>query len=806
MGIKCLKCHAENSDTSRFCSECGTQLPPAEEVFHTKTLETPKEELTTGSTFAGRYEIIEELGRGGMGRVYKALDKEIEENIALKLLNPEIASDEKTIKRFRNELKFARKISHRNVCRMYDLRKEEETLYIVMEYVPGEDLKNLIRRIGAFPVEETISIAEQVLEGLAEAHRLGVVHRDLKPQNIMIDEESCVQIMDFGIARSLKAKGITETGIIIGTPDYMSPEQVEGKEVDQLSDIYSLGVILYEMVTGKVPFEGETALSIAFKHKTEAPQEPIELNKKIPEDLSQVILKCMEKTKEKRFQSSEELLTILRKIKKVTPDAMKTFPEIPEEKEEKEEKNSIAVLSFIDLSPQKDQDYFCDGLAEELINALSHIQDLRVAARSSSFSFKRKDIDVREVGKKLDVHTVLEGSVRKAGNRLRITAQLINVSDGYHLWSEKYDRDMEDVFAIQDEISLAIVEKLKVKLLKGEKTRMVKRHTEDNEAFNLYLKGRYFWNRRHEGDMLRAIEFYKQALAKDPQYALPYAGIADVFNVFGIWAFLPPKHAYSKTHEVLKKAMAIDDTIGELYTSMAFINILYEWDWHTAEKNNKKGIELNPSNAYAHGWYAVTLMVMERPDEAIPEVNKALELEPLSPIINALQGTILGFMSQVDKGRERLHKTLEMEPNLPMAHLWLGMLYLHPEADYKKAIMHLQKAADLGMIFSLGYLGLAYGLIGDEEKALKTLNQLDAISKEKYVSPLSRAMIYIGLDKLDEAFEYLEKSYEARDYFLCLIFSGFIKIMPLTSKVLSDPRFTTLMKKIGLREILIKSN
>jgi len=796
--MKCSQCRTKNPPDSIFCSKCGTRIHPLEEIPSlTKTLKTPTRELAKGTLLAGRYEIIEELGRGGMGRVYKALDKEIEENVALKLLNPEIAADEKTIKRFHNELKFARKISHRNVCRMYDLRREEDAHYIIMEYVPGEDLKSLIRRAGALPVGKSISIAEQALEGLIEAHRIGVVHRDLKPQNIMIDEEDNVKIMDFGIARSLKARGITETGMIIGTPDYMSPEQVEAKEVDQRSDIYSLGVILYEMLTGQVPFVGETALSIALKHKTEIPQEPIELNPQLPSDLSQVILKCMDKKREKRHQSADELLLELRKIKKAIPEAIKAFPKEILEKEEKEEKNSIAVLSFMDLSPQRDQEYFCDGLAEELINALSHIQDLRVAARSSSFSYKGKDIDVREVGKKLNVQTVLEGSVRKAGNRLRITAQLINVADGYHLWSEKYDRDMEDIFAIQDEISLAIVEKLKVKLLKGEKTRLIKRHTENKEAFNLYLKGRYFWNRRHEGDMLRAIEFYKQALEKDPQYALPYVGIADVFNVFGVWAFMPPKEACSKAKEALERAIAIDDTIGEAYTSMAFFNFLHEWDWPTAEKNYKKGIELNPNNAYAHAWYAVALVAIKRPDQAIPEANKALELEPLSPIINALQGVIIGRMGQVDKGRERLNKTLEMEPNLPMAHLWLGMLYLFPEPDYKKAITHFQKAADFRMIFALGYLGWAYALSGKKDEALKILDRLDKLSEKKYVSPLLRAMIYFGLDKLDEAFEHLEKSYQVRDYFFL-----FINDPPLTSEVLSDPRFLALMKKTVLGEKL----
>jgi serine/threonine protein kinase/predicted ATPase len=348
--MKCSQCHAENPDDSRFCSKCGTQLLPSEEIppSATKTLQTPTEELTKGTTFASRYEIIEELGKGGMGKVYRVMDKKIDEEVALKLLNPEVAADEKTIKRFRNELKFARKITHKNVCRMYHLSEEEGTSYITMEYVPGEDLKSFIRKSGQITTEKALSISKQVCEGLAEAHKLGVVHRDLKPQNIMIDKEGNARIMDFGIARSVEAKGVTEVGMIIGTPDYMSPEQVEGKEADQRSDIYSLGIIIYEMVTGKVPFEGDTPLSIALKHKTETPSDPREFNDQISEDLSSVILKCMEKDKEKRYQKTEELLSELINIEKgISTEAAAEQPQIPafliEPEEKVEEKRPVFV-------------------------------------------------------------------------------------------------------------------------------------------------------------------------------------------------------------------------------------------------------------------------------------------------------------------------------------------------------------------------------------------------------------------------------------------------------------------------------
>jgi len=785
--MKCPKCQFENPDDSKFCKECGTQVISSEKISpsHTKTLEIPKEEFTRGSIFAKRYDFIEELGTGGMGNVYKVFDKKIKEEVALKILKPEIA-DEKTIERFSSELKLARKIRHENVCQMYDINEEEGTHYITMEYVAGEDLKSFIRRVGQLPVGKTISIAMQVCEGLSEAHKLGVVHRDLKPQNIMIDKEGNARIMDFGIARSVKGKGITGAGMMIGTPEYMSPEQVEAKEVDQRSDIYSLGVILYEMVTGRVPFEGDTPFAIGVKHKSEIPKNPKEINAQIPDDLSRVIVNCLEKDKEKRHQDTNELISELSKMGKEKPEKEKIG--------ETKLKKSIAVLPFIDLSPKKDKEYFCDGMAEELINSLTKISDLRVVARTSAFSFREKNLDVPEIGRRLNVETILEGSVRKAGNRLRITAQLINVADGYHIWSDKYDRDMEDIFAIQDEISLAIVDNLKVKLLGREKAKLVKRYTDNLEAYKLYLKGRFFWNKRNEIGVKKGLEYFQQAVKKDKGYTLAYSGMADCYLILSWYGAFPQKEAYQKAKEAALKALEIDDMLAEAHTSLAFIKLLADWDWASTDREFKRAIELNPNYITAHHWRSFCLFFRARFDEAIEEMKQALELDPFSLIINCDLGWVYYYARQYDQAIEALQKTLEMDPNFVSAHSFLGRVYLQ-KSMYKEALAEFQKEKEpsRGWMQSVETLfAIAYLKMGKKKEAQQVLDDMIERTKQEYVSPYHIALLCFTLGENDLGFEWLDRAYKERDHWLL-----YLNAEPMFDTVRPDPRFTKLIKKIG---------
>ena len=834
--MQCPRCRLENPEGTFYCEKCGEELSPPEEIqpSRTETYVRPKQDLTTGSTFANRYQIIEELGRGGMGKVYKAFDKEVNAKIALKLIKPEIAADKDTIERFRNELKVARDISHKNICRMYDLGKDAGNYYLTMEYVPGEDLKNMIRMSGQLGVGTAVNIAKQVGEGLSEAHKLGFVHRDLKPSNIMIDRNGCVRIMDFGIARSIKGKGITDAGVTIGTPEYMSPEQVEGKDVDQRSDIYSLGVILYEMLTGRVPFEGDTPFTVGVKHKGEIPKDPREFNAQVPDGLSRLILKCLEKTKEKRCQSTDELRSDLGKIEKGIPTAERAIPNVkpltskeitvkfnlkkvlipsiiviaviilgvairrllPRKQPAPAEpgRQSIAVLPFEDLSPSKDQEYLCNGMAETLINALTNIKDLWVPARTSSFSFKGKNLGIREIGRQLGVDNLLESSVQVIGNKLRITANLIQAKTGFHVWSQAYDRQLKDVFAIQDEIAQAIVKALKITLL-GEKERpLVKNYTHNLDAYNLYLQGRYFWYKRTDEAMLESVKYFDRAIEKDPSYALAYAGLADSYITLGQWRVAPPKDVYPKAKQAAIKALEIDEGLGEAHASLAMIKRDFEWDWPGSGQEFKRAIELNPNYSVAHQWYSEYLVTAGRFEQAIAEVKRAQELDPLS-LVNYVAGAIVFRMArQFDLSLAECQKAIDLDPNYGPAYLYRGYSYLS-KGIHEKAVLDIKKYLALSRPSPnfQSKLAVSYALAGHGNETRKILDDLMKQSGQEYISPMAIAEIYQALGAKDEAFLWFEKAVEERAYGII-----YLKTSPDYDALRSDPRFTKLLQKIGL--------
>jgi serine/threonine-protein kinase len=803
MGIKCPKCQHENPDDTLFCGKCGTQLPSPEKVEVTETLETPKKDLIRGTTLANRYEIIEELGKGGMGRVYRVEDTKLKQEVGLKLIKSEIAKDKKTIERFSNELRLARKIRHKNVCGMFDLGEAEGAHFITMEYIRGEDLKSFIHRSGQLAIGTAVRIAKQVCEGLAEAHKLGVVHRDLKPSNIMIDRDGDSRIMDFGIARSLKAKGITGAGMMIGTPEYMSPEQVEGKETDQRSDIYSLGVILYEMVTGRVPFRGDTALSIAMKHKMEEPSGPRTLNDMVSEDLSRVILWCLKKDKMLRCQTAEELLSELTKIEKKTTIAERilTQEEPPSETAGiSDVQNSIAVLPFTNMSADPEQEYFCAGMTEELINSLTKIKDLRVVARTSAFSFKGKDLDVREIGKKLNVGKVLEGSVRIATNRIRITAQLINVADGYHLWSDRYDRELEDVFAIQDDVTMAIVDNLKLKLVSQEKAAVLKRNTDDVEAYNLYLKGSHYFRMYGGKGFDEAIDCYQQALQKDPAYSMAYSGLSEVYIAISFWGNIPPKEAIPKAKAYAKKALEIDDTNGESYGALGFIHTIHDWNWKAAERELKQAIELNPNSAINRMYYSWLLSNSEKHEEAIAEALHAQVLDPISSFINAFVGLAFFFLRQFDRAVEELQKVIKMNPDSYLAHYHLGMVYT-ARSNIEGAIEEYKKALECsdGVPFIEMLLAIVYYDSGKRDQAEKIFESLKQRAKNEYIPPTSFFLMNLVLGKLGEANQWLKRAGEEHDSYLC-----WTRIIPIDF-FSQKSKIKALLEKTGIKMMIGKT-
>jgi len=446
------------------------------------------------------------------------------------------------------------------------------------------------------------------------------------------------------------------------------------------------------------------------------------------------------------------------------------------------------------MSPEKDQEYFCDGLAEELINALTQIKDLHVVARTSAFSFKDKQLDVRDIGRKLNVETVLEGSVRKAGNRLRITGQLVNVADGYHLWSERFDREMDDVFAIQDEITLAIVDKLKPNLLRAEKAKLARRQTVDLEVYDLYLKGRWFWNKRTEQGLRKSIEYFEQAIEKDPNYALAYAGLADVYIVLPTWTPEPPKGIYLKAKELTLKTLEIDDGIAEAHASLGFLMGMCDHDWKGAEREYKRAIELNPGYGQAHSWYAVTLSLLERFDEAFKEAEQALELDPLSLTRHFYAALILNNVRDYDQAIEVLQRALEMDPNFPTTRVRLADAYAR-KSMYEEALAEYQKEATFrtGAFLSEIGTGIVYARIGERQKAEEILGDLLRQSEDKYITPYGLAKLCFALGENDKGFKWLEKAYEELDIML-----GRIKVDADLDSMRSDPRFKALLKKMNL--------
>jgi serine/threonine protein kinase len=738
------------------------------------------------------YRILGRLGEGGMGVVYKAKDTKLKRTVALKFLSTQALGSQEEKIRFVNEAQTAAALDHPSICTVHEIDEADGQTFIAMAYIEGLSLKDKIQS-GPLRLDQALEITIQVAEGLQEAHGKGIVHRDVKSGNIMITPKGQAKIMDFGLAKIAGDRLAPRDETTSGTVAYMSPEQASRGRIDLRTDIWSLGVVLYEMVAGQLPFKGNYSEAVIYSILNEEPISIKELHPKVPVELERILNKALAKSPDERYQQINDMLVDLRSVRNQLKSGI-----FAEGTARTKPQPSIAVLPFVDMSSQKDQEYFCDGMAEELINALTKIEKLQVASRTSAFQFKGKAHDIHEVGKKLKVQTVLEGSVRKARNRLRITAQLVDVADGYHLWSEKYDRDMEDIFAIQDEISLAIVERLKVKLLGGEKKNLVKRYTDNIEAYNLYLKGRYFWSKRTEQGLKKGIEYFKRAIKKDAHYALAYAGLADSYSLLCSYHILSPEESIPRAETAAKRAMQIDDSLAEAYEALAHVRILYDWNWSESQQEFKRAIQVNPGFATAHQRYSLLLTVMGQLDEAIAQIKQAQELDPLSLIINTDVALIFYIARQYDRAIEQSRNVIDMDPNFGVAHFVLG-LALEQKKSYKGAIAELQKgiSASGGITVMTGALGHAYAVSGNRDKALRVLDELKELSRRRYVSPYTIASIYVGLGEKGQALEWLQKAYEDRSVWLIHLH---LKVDPRLDSLRPDPRLKALLKKMGLEK------
>jgi TolB-like protein/Tfp pilus assembly protein PilF len=697
-----------------------------------------------------------------MGEVYKATDTRLGRTVAIKLLRS-AHSD-----RFEREARAIAALNHPHICTLHDIGPN----YLVMEYVEGSTLR------GPLPLDEAMRLALQIASALEAAHAKGIIHRDLKPDNIIITQMG-VKLLDFGLAKLELTAEVSETtvnetlaGTILGTIAYMSPEQVEGKPADGRSDIFSFGLVLHEMLSGRRAFSGENSISrmAAILHKE---PEPLEA----PPEVARIVTRCLRKSPAQRFQTMKEVKAALEGVNLTLPA---------------ESEASIAVLPFANLSGDKDNEYFSDGLAEEILNALTKLHGLKVAARTSAFAFKGRNEDIRLIGETLHVTHVLEGSVRKAGSRLRITAQLISIADGCHVWSERYDREMTDIFAIQDEISQAIVTVLKLKLAKPA-SRALGRRPVEPEAYESYLKGRFFWNKRTESDLNRSIEYFLRAIELYPPYALAYAGLSDAYVLLGIFGVRAPGDVYPKARAAAERALEIDETLAEPHAALGHVLTAYDWDFQGAETEYKRALDLNSSYPTAHQWYGHLLVVTGRYAEGIAEVTRARDLDPLSVPINAFVGLIYMKARKSREAVEAARKGVDLDPNNPFAH-WILARALDAQNELSESVAESEKAARLsgGGQASTAQLGCAYARIGDTAKAHKIIDQLAELSRTKYVSPYDIAIIYTGLGEKDLALEWLEKAYEERAVRLLELPD------PAFDTLRSDPRFQDLVKRIGL--------
>jgi len=815
----------------------------AGEFIHAPALEVAAELLTTDQCdllpgkSLGPYTILELIGSGGMGEVYLAQDSRLGRRVALKLLPDHFVINEDRLRRFRQEARAASALNHPNIITIHEIGEAETTHYIVTEFIEGETLRALLIR-NRIELARALDIATQTASALAAAHMAGIVHRDVKPENIMLRRDGYVKVLDFGIAK-LMPEGVTPSmgmsfetspGLIVGTAHYMSPEQAQGFKVDERTDIWSLGVLLYEMLTGQLPFKGKTSShTVVSIVEQEVP--PLVRGPEVPVELERILMKALNKNPENRYQTTKDMLVDLRmlqrdldsgvranttqEIAKANTSSVQSFVRVVKPhwliamvalavllvttagiayytRSNKKSINSLAILPFINATSDPNTEHLSEGITESLINNLSQVPSLRVMARSTVFSFNGR-LDSQKVGRDLGVDAVVTGRVTQLADTLVIQVELVDVSSGAQIWGERFNRKLTDVVTMQEEISREISEKLHLRMTDEERSRVSKRHTINAEAYQSYLKGRYHWNKRTQEGLRKSIEYFTEALEKDPTYAQAYAGMADSYNTLARFNFLRPQEAYPKARAAVTKALEVDETLAEAHSSLAVVKMDYEWDLPGAEREFKRAIELNPSYPSAHQWYGLLLMSRGQTEEALAETKRAQQLDPLSLIVDMGLGGLYIYARRFDEAIVYLEKIRELHPEAFQPDSNLAYVYEIKGMKDEAVASYLKSRTLAGDTAErIAALKAAYAVSGWKGYLQKRVDEMKEHARlKRYISPFSVALLYAQMGEKNQALAWLEKTYEERNYRLL-----FIKVDARLDSLRSEPQFLDLVRRI----------
>ena len=749
------------------------------------------------------FEIEAEIGAGGMGVVYRAKDLRLRRTVALKVLPPHLLADPSQQERFLREARAASALNHPNIVTVYEVDTSDGVDFIAMEYLEGKSLDQLIGA-GSLDPARALRYARQIAEGLAAAHGRGITHRDVKPRNILVTLGDTVKILDFGLANviapqdpdseALTQSKITGPGHVLGTVAYMSPEQARGQKLDARSDIFSFGIVFYEMLAGQGPFRGQSAAEVLSAILRDKPPPLRTARPDLPGGIERIVDKALEKDPDYRYQDMREVLADLKRLERDAGPAVVPGAAVrPAHRPGRQRGRALAVLPLANLSRDPEQEYFADGMTDELIAQLAQIRALRVTSRTSAMRYKGTNRSMPEIARDLQVDTVVEGSVLRSGDRVRITAQLIHAPTDRHLWAQSFERDCRDVLRLQSEVARAIAHEIQVRLTPQERSRLKGARAVDPEAHDAYLKGRFFWNKFSEGGFTKAMEYFQQATEKDPTHAGAHAGLADCLMMLGWYSFVAPHEAFPRARAAAAKALEIDNALAEAHVSLALVKWVYEWDWLGGGRAHQRAIELNPSHANAHQQYSWYLAALGRHEEAMTEATRALELDPLSLGAAATVGIRSYDSRQYDKAIEQLLLTLEMDSSFMPAHLYLGRACVQ-KGMHTQALAAFQKLVDSAgqNPHYLAALAYAHAAAGQRVPAQELIAQLEELSNTKYVSAYQMAAIYAALRDGNEALRRLETAYEEHSALLCCI-----TIDPLFDFLRADQRFRDLLRRMN---------